>query len=116
ASDAIVYLSHTSCLGCDTSDAGVLEVNAHAADIATRFNAGLDVWANAGADNLTYYNFLPSGSVASGLPISGAAGFTATPAGVAIGITPDMINGFPTHNRFTSFSPAFTVTETRPAV
>jgi hypothetical protein len=57
---------------------------------------------------------LPPSAAASGAPIGGASGFQATPAGVALGIQDNMINGHPTHNRFTSFDDDFTVFEIRP--
>lgn len=113
AADALVLLSHTSCGGCDMSTAGSAEVNAHASDIASRFNAGMDIWANSGARLSSYYDFLPPGATSTGASISGSSGFTATADGTAIGITSSMINGFATHNRFTAFDPAFTVFETR---
>lgn len=124
SADALVILSHTSCGGCDTSTAGSAEINANSAAIAARFNAGMDIWGNSGATLSTYYDFLPAGAVASGASISGSSGFTATAAGTAIGIVDpvpgvstatSMINGFPTHNRFFGFDPAFTVYETRGA-
>lgn len=113
--NALVIASHTSCGGCDfsTSDSNLL--NSYSSQITSFFNAGGDIYANSGASLATYYNFLPLGAVASGAPISGSSGFDATNAGDAIGITSAMINGFATHNRFTSFAPAFTVFETRPA-
>lgn len=119
--DVLVIPSHTSCGGCDlsTADADILE--SRAGEIATFFNAGGDIYGNSGASDLTFYNFLPPDAVASGLPIAGSAGFDCTAAGAAIGIiggtscpgSPSMINGFPTHNRFTGFAPAFTVFEVR---
>lgn len=117
ASDGIIILSHTSVGGGDLDDAGVAEVNSQAARFAAAISSGTDVWANSGADNANYYNFLPPSIVATGAPLFGATGFVATPAGVAIGITDvapnSMINGFPTHNSFNSFDPNFTVYETR---
>jgi hypothetical protein len=112
--EVIVIPSHTSCGGCDvsTADADILE--ARAAEIAAFFNAGGDIYGNSGASDTTYYNFLPPSAAASGAPIGGSSGFQATAAGVAIGIENDMINGFPTHNRFTSFDDDFTVFEIRP--
>lgn len=111
--DAIVIPSHTSCGGCDlsTADADILE--SLQAEITSFFNAGGDIYANSGATDTTFYNFLPPGVASSGAPIGASSGFTATAAGLAIGILPNMINGFPTHNRFSSFAPAFTVFETR---
>jgi hypothetical protein len=113
SSNVFVYLSHTSCGGCDTSDAGVAAVNARSADIASAFNAGMDIWANSSGSNSDYYGFLPAGVAASGTSIGGSNGFTATTEGEAIGIASNNINGFPTHNRFSSYDSAFTVYETR---
>lgn len=113
--DLLIILSHTSCGGCDISDADVLAINAQSAAIATAFNAGMDIWGNSGANSTTYYNFLPAGATTTGPPISGSFGFDATNAGDAIGIVSNMINGFPTHNRFAAFDPDFVVFETRPA-
>ena len=114
ASDVMVILSHTSCGGCDLDDTGVNNINARSGQIASAFNAGMDIWGNSGASNPNYYNFLPPGVTTVGPPIGGSSGFIATAAGIAIGITPEMINGDPTHNRFADFSPAFTVMEVRP--
>ncbi len=112
---ALVIASQDTCGGCSLTSAGSAALNSVAADIATAFNAGLDIWGNSGATNPTYYGFLPASAVATGAPISGSGGFVATVDGVGIGITNTMINGFPTHNRFTSQASGFTVYETRPA-
>ena len=118
AADTLIILDHTSCGGCDLSDAGVVEIAANKVAITTSFNAGMDIWGGSGADNTDYYAaFLPPSAAATGASISGSSGFVATAAGTAIGLTDgptSMINGFPTHNRFNSFDPAFTVFETRP--
>lgn len=111
--DVLVIPDHTSCGGCDFSTADSNLLNSFAPEITSFFNAGGDIFGGSGASLSTYYDFLPPGAVASGLPIGGSSGFTATAAGVAIGILPNMINGFPTHNRFTGFDPDFTVFETR---
>lgn len=113
--DLLFITSHTNCGGCALSTAGSNAINSFSTEIASFFNAGGDLYANTGANLATYYNFLPPGAVASGAPISGSSGFDATNAGDTLGITSTMINGFPTHNRFTSFAPAFTIFETRPA-
>ena len=113
SADVFIYLSHASCGGCDVNDAGVTMVNLHAADITAAFNDGMDIWANSSASNAFYYDFLPAGVAATGSSIGGSSGFTATAAGLAIGIEDDMINGHPTHNRFPTFSDSFTVFETR---
>ncbi len=119
--DVLVIPSHTSCGGCDltTADADVLE--GLSAEIASFFNDGGDIFANSSARDDTFYNFLPPGVATSGLPIGGSSGFTCTDAGNAIGITgsgcsnagPNMINGFPTHNRFVDFDEDFTIYEVR---
>jgi hypothetical protein len=120
--DVLVILSHTSCGGCSLTTAGSNALNSMAGDIATAFNAGMDIWGNSGASLVddpatpaiteNYYGFLPAGAAASGVSIGQSFGFSATAAGVAIGITNPMINGFPTHNNFTSMAAAFTVFET----
>lgn len=113
SADLLVILSHTSCGGCDLSTAGSTAINARSAQITTAFNSGMDIFGLAGGTLATYYDFLPPGAVASGLPISGSSGFTATAAGTAIGITPTQINGYQTHNRFVSYDSDFVVFETR---
>lgn len=111
--DAIIILSHESCGGCDLDDAGSAAINAMSGAIAAAVNRGMDIWANSGADLTTYYNFLPPNVLASGVGIGQVAfGFNPTPAGSAIGITPNMINGYPTHSRFQNLDPAFTIFET----
>lgn len=112
--DILIILSHTSCGGCDLSTAGSDEVNSMSAAIEAAFDAGMAIWANSGGSLATYYDFLPPGAVASGEPISGSTGFEATAEGAAIGIVSTMINGFPTHNRFTDIASGFTVFEIRP--
>lgn len=111
--EVVVIPSHTSCGGCDltTGDADILE--SLSAVFTAYFNAGGDIYANSGADDTSFYNFLPPSAVASGTSISGSSGFVATAAGLAILIQNNMINGFPTHNRFSSFDSDFTVFETR---
>jgi hypothetical protein len=111
--DVIVIADHISCGGCDLTDADADILEARAAAFTAYFNSGGDLFVGSGAMDTTFYNFLPPSAVASGMPIGGASGFTATAAGVSIGITNDMINGFPTHNRFSAFAPVFTVFETR---
>jgi hypothetical protein len=56
---------------------------------------------------------LPPGVAATGTGISGSSGFAPTAEGTAIGITNSMVNGFPTHNIFTSFDSDFDVLEVR---
>lgn len=111
--DVLVIPSHENCFGCDltSADADILEQ--FAPEIKTFFNSGGDIFANAGADDTSFYNFLPPGALATATTIFGSTGFTETAEGAAIGITSNQINGFETHNRFTSFDSAFTVFETR---
>jgi hypothetical protein len=110
---ALEILSHVNCGGCSLTTAGSNAINSLSAEIASAFNAGMDIYGNSGDGLSTYYNFLPPTALASGTSIGGSSGFTATAAGAAIGITSSMANGFPTHNRFSSQAAAFTVMETR---
>jgi hypothetical protein len=112
--DVVVIPDHLSCGGCNLSTAEADILDERSADIAAFFNAGGDLFVGSGASDPGFYSFLPPSAVATGTPIGGSFGFVATPDGVAIGILPDMINGFPTHNRFSSFDPDFTVFEVRP--
>ena len=119
--DAIIILSHTSCGGCSMTTAGAAALAALAPAIATAFNAGLDIWANSGATDPNFYNFLPPAVATSGTSIGGSSGFTCTTNGLAVfGATGcassgsgSMINGFPTHNRFSGFDTSFDILETR---
>ena len=113
--DVLVVASEETCGGCVFTAADVTKLNSFRPQVTSFFNAGGDIFGETGATNANYYGFLPPSAVASGAPISGSSGFTATAAGLAIGIQPNNINGFQTHNRFTSFDPAFTVMETRGA-
>lgn len=99
--------------GFDIGAADSAIINSFSAEITTWFNAGGDIWVNSNAGASTLYDFLPPGSTASGASISGSTGFTATAAGLGIGIASNNMNGFPTHNRFNAFDPAFTVFEVR---
>jgi len=118
--DVLVIASYVGCGGCDLSAGDSAVLNGFAPQIATAFNAGMDIFGNSGNGLATYYDFLPPGATTTGPPIGGSSGFQCTAAGVAIGIDCDAggishINGFPTHNRFTGFDPDFTVFEIRPA-
>ncbi len=118
--DAIVILSHTSCGGCSLTTAGADALEALAPSIATAFNAGLDIWANSGAGDTTFYNFLPPAVATAGHSIGGSSGFSCTTAGLAVfgaagcAASGSMINGYPTHNRFSGFDSSFDILETRP--
>jgi hypothetical protein len=117
--EVLVIPDHVSCGGCDLTDADADILEARSGEIASFFNAGGDLFVGSGASDTTFYNFLPPGAVASGLPIGGSSGFECPAAGVAIGINcaafgVSSINGFPTHNRFVGFDPDFTVFEIHP--
>lgn len=124
SNDALVILSHTTCGGCDLSDAGSAVINTQmTAGITNAFNLGMDLWVLSGATLATYYDFLPPAFATAGPAISGSTGFFATAEGTAIGIVDpnpgnsdpgSMINRFATHNRFVGFSPLLTVMEIRP--
>ncbi len=84
--DVLVLASYTGCGGCDLSAGDSTAFNAFAPQLATAFNAGLDIFGNSGNGLATYYDFLPPGAVATGTSIGGSTGFECTAAGVAIGI------------------------------
>jgi len=111
--DLLVILSYSGCGGCDTSATGSAAINARASEIETAFNDGMDIWGLSGDGLGSFYGFLPTGVVASGAPIGGSSGFTATVEGIDIGITNGMINGYATHNRFYGMDSAFTTFENR---
>ncbi|NQZ57621.1 MAG: hypothetical protein HRT88_09185 [Lentisphaeraceae bacterium] len=83
----------------------------YSAGIATFFNNGGDLWVNSSNGSTGYYNFLPPAVAGDGPGIGSSSGFTATTAGSGMGITSSKINGFPTHNSFTTYSSALTVFE-----
>lgn len=114
AADAIMINSHTTVGGGDLNTAGSNAINGQLARMTQFVSNGGDIWANSSGSLATYYNFLPSGVLATGATIAGSNGFAPTAAGSALGITNTMVNGFPTHNSFPTFDPAFTVFETRP--
>lgn len=90
--------------------------NARKAQLETFFNAGGDLWMNSSVGATDYYTVLPAGVLSSGNTISGSSGFVATTEGVAIGIASNMINGFQTHNDFTTVAAVLTVFETKDGV
>jgi Ca2+-binding RTX toxin-like protein len=110
--DVLVIPSHTSCGGCDLSTADADILSSFSAEIEAFFNGGGDIFANSGAMDSTFYDFLPPSILGSAPSIFGSFGFIATMAGSDIGITDDQINGFATHNRFVDFDSDFTVFET----
>ena len=75
------------------------------------FNAGGDIWVDSSNGTAGYYDWLPAGVAADGPGISESTGFVATTEGAALGITSANVNNSPTHNRFSSWAPAFTVFE-----
>ena len=116
----IIIGDHSGCGGCSLVDSSADILEALRPQIADFFNAGGDIFSGTGDGDTTFFNFLPPGAASSGLPIGGSSGFDCTAAGAAIGITggascpgPSMINGFPTHNRFTTFDSDFQVLEVR---
>lgn len=117
SADCVIILSHATCGGCDLTDTGSAVINLQMRDrIITRFNNGMDLWVNSGANLTTYYDFLPSDFAVSAPAISGTQ-FCATSAGVAMGIETAMTGetgaGFRTHNHFMNFDATkLTVTET----
>ncbi len=107
SADCVIILSHASCGGCDLTDMGSAIINEQMRDrIIARFNAGMDLWVNSGANLATYYDFLPSDFAVTAPAISGTQ-FCATSTGEAIGIQPVMTGetgaGFRTHNHFADF-------------
>ena len=95
---AIVVASAATCGGCDNTPTGEANINAHAGDIKTFFNAGGGILALAGAEDIaTYYNFVPLTGVN---PQVVSPPFTVTSEGAALGVTSDMANCCPTHNSF----------------
>jgi len=113
--DVLIVASEESCGGCVFTAANVTKLNSFKTQVTNFFNAGGDVFGQTGATNPSYYGFLPVTAVATGSSISGSTGFSATAAGSAIGIKSSNINSYATHNRFTSYDPAFTVMEVRGA-
>lgn len=106
----VLYIPWINDLGAAASTA----LNGFAPEIAAFFNAGGDIIAESSISTPTFYDFLPPSAAASGPSIVGSSGFVATADGLALGIASNMINGFPTHNAFSSFdATAFTVFETR---
>ena len=93
---AFMVASDVSCFGCDNNATTSANINAHSAAIASFINAGGGVVAFAGADNTSYYGFLPQTAASPG----GAPnyGYFQTSAGAALGIP--AVDGDATHNLF----------------
>ena len=112
ANDLLIINAHVSCGGCDLTTEGSAVINTQmTGKILARFNQGMDLWVETGANLATYYDFLPSSFVATAAPISGST-FCATTAGEAEGVLTDHTTGHQTHNRFPTYSPLLTVWET----
>ena len=95
------------------SAAARIAFNARKAQLETFFNAGGDLWMNSNWGATDYYDVLPASVLSSGVGISGSSGFEATAEGTAIGILSSHINGFATHNNFTTVASELTVFELR---
>ncbi len=93
--------------------AGRDALNARSAELEAYFDAGGDLWMNSSSDATDYYTVLPPSvlSVGTPLPDNTNSGFTASVAGVAIGLTNAMVNGHNSHNTFSSAAPGLTVFE-----
>lgn len=110
---AFAVASDESCGGCDNSDAAVANIAKQSAAIASFFNAGGGILGLAGAEDLSFYSFVPeAASNAGGSPPS--SGYTQTAAGATLGLP--AVNGDPTHNFFNEpgtggLSGAYLVTE-----
>jgi hypothetical protein len=93
--------------------AGSAQMNLHAADFATFFNNGGDLYVNSEQGiGQSFYNFLPTFG-ASSSSISSVGQFTPTAAGLAIGLTNAIVDADITHDFFTNVDlTKFTVFET----
>ncbi len=93
---AFVVASHTSCGGCDNSDAFINAIIAQSAAIESFFNAGGGIVGLSGAGFMPYYDFIPESSASmTGAPSSG---YVQTACGATFGIP--ATNGDATHNHF----------------
>ncbi|MCA9264503.1 MAG: hypothetical protein KDA60_11665, partial [Planctomycetales bacterium] len=87
AHDAVIVLSHESCGGCDISDRGSDEINAHSQEILNAVAAGTDLWVGAAGHSTTYYDFLDPIADLQTVEIGHASGFSLTPYGQLLGFT-----------------------------
>ena len=93
---AFLVASDTSCGGCDNNSTSSANIAAHSAAIADFLNAGGGIVAFAGANNSSYYSFLPQTAASvGGAPSSG---YSQTAVGASLGIP--AVNGDATHNLF----------------
>ena len=83
------------------SNLGSTSLNAQKAKFETYFNngGGIFVMSEQGIGQ-TFYNFLPSFATARQQNISASGAFTATPAGLAIGLTEAIVDRDLTHTEF----------------
>lgn len=110
---AFAVASVTSCGGCDNPTGTGTTLAGFSTAIASFFNAGGGILGLTSARDPNGFAYVPD--AAAGAPISGTTGFVATSAGKS-GIPGfDAVNGDATHNRFTSYSSAYTVAETGPS-
>jgi len=95
-----------------TSGSGLL--NSSAASFASYFNAGGRLFVNSEQGlGQSFYNFLPPFGVSVGSSISDSGVFTATAAGLLIGLTEAIVDADITHTTFTGINTSlFTVFET----
>jgi hypothetical protein len=94
---AVGVASDSTCGGCDNDPTGEAAIAAHKTALGNFLNAGGGIVAFAGANSPNYYGELPqTPSSVGGAPSSG---YSATAAGIAIGIPADN-NGDATHNLF----------------
>jgi RHS repeat-associated protein len=93
---AIVIASDLTCGGCDNTPTSSTNLSGASTAIAAFFSAGGGIAAFAGAQNTSYYRFVPAS--ASGFGNPPPTGYVQTALGVALGIP--AVNGDPTHNFF----------------
>jgi PEP-CTERM motif len=109
---AFAVASVTACGGCDNPIGTGTKLATFSSSIASFFDAGGGILGLTSSTDPSGFAYVPD--AAAGTPISGSAGFVATSAGTS-GIPGfDAVNGDETHNRFTSYAPAYTVAETGP--
>jgi hypothetical protein len=99
--------------GGTVSGAGSALLNANAASFTTFFNAGgsLFIHTDQGLGQ-SFFNFVPNFGVAATNTISTSGVFTATAAGLAIGLTEAIVDADITHTTFSGVNSAFTIFET----
>ncbi|MFT3780616.1 MAG: PEP-CTERM sorting domain-containing protein [Nibricoccus sp.] len=92
---------------------GSAALNAASAQFASYFNAGGSLYLNSEQGiGQSFYNFLPPFGVSQGNSISAAGAFSATPAGLSIGLTEAIVDADITHTTFANVPNIFTIFET----